>query len=496
MRDVLGELSGAVGRARQLAPALLVLDDVDAIAPAESDDGGDANVQAAEIADHLRELLMAQAERARRHAAAVVRLEEREGEGEGGHQEVREAAAVAGAVAVVMTARDVSAVHASLRQPRAGVGMEGLVELPPLDARAREAVLAALLMRHSGGGGQEGRPLKGVDLASAVQRMEGCSPADIETIVTRTLHAAAARGLAAKGEGAGAEPPGIREEDLEGALEGFTPASLRGARLFASEVTWADIGGLEGLKAEVRDIFEIPVRFAPLYARMPMRLPTGVLLYGPPGCGKTLLAGAVARECGLNFISVKGPEVLDKYIGASEQAVRALFARAAAAAPCVLFFDEFEALAPRRGNDNTGVTDRVVNQLLTFLDGVEGRAGQWNGHQSIMTLHTQDLGRTCMPNLHFEVLIPRGAARPSASLTWLCCTTHLTTTPTLTPSLSYPTTLAHRRVRDGRDQPSRHGGPCAAAARAVGPTALLRLPRRTRARADPRGPQQAHGPRP
>jgi peroxin-1 len=140
-------------------------------------------------------------------------------------------------------------------------------------------------------------------------------------------------------------------------------------------VAWGDIGGLHDVKAEVCDIMQTPVRFRRLFEKTPMRLPTGVLLYGPPGCGKTLLAGAVAKECGLNFISVKGPELLDKYIGASEQAVRNLFGRAAAATPCVLFFDEFEALAPRRGHDNTGVTDRVVNQLLTFLDGVEGRNG-------------------------------------------------------------------------------------------------------------------------
>ncbi|OUM60389.1 hypothetical protein PIROE2DRAFT_32646, partial [Piromyces sp. E2] len=94
-----------------------------------------------------------------------------------------------------------------------------------------------------------------------------------------------------------------------------------------------------------------------------------------PGCGKTLLASAVAKECGLNFISVKGPELLNKYIGASEKSVRDLFERAQAAKPCVLFFDEFDAIAPRRGHDNTGVTDRVVNQMLTQMDGAEGLDG-------------------------------------------------------------------------------------------------------------------------
>ena len=116
------------------------------------------------------------------------------------------------------------------------------------------------------------------------------------------------------------------------------------------------------------------------------------MLYGYPGCGKTLLASAVAKECGLNFISVKGPEILNKYIGASEKSVRDLFERASAAKPCVLFFDEFESIAPKRsviprphlvtrptltssGHDSTGVTDRVVNQLLTEMDGAQGLDG-------------------------------------------------------------------------------------------------------------------------
>eukprot|EP00947_MAST-08B_sp_MAST-8B-sp1_P004900 g4900.t1 len=163
--------------------------------------------------------------------------------------------------------------------------------------------------------------------------------------------------------------------DFDEALDGFTPASLQGAALFKSDTKWSDVGGLEEVRRTLKETLEMPAKFAQLYDASPLRLPSGVLLFGPPGCGKTLLAGAVASECGLNFISVKGPEVLNKYIGASEQAVRDLFGRAAAAAPSVLFFDEFDAVAPRRGADSTGVTDRVVNQLLTFLDGVEARKG-------------------------------------------------------------------------------------------------------------------------
>jgi peroxin-1 len=128
----------------------------------------------------------------------------------------------------------------------------------------------------------------------------------------------------------------------------------------------------------------------PLYPTTRHRL----LLYGYPGCGKTLLASAAVKECGLNFISIKGPELLNKYIGASEKSVRDIFERASAAKPCVLFFDEFDSIAPKRcelpspppiadsdvscffsGHDSTGVTDRVVNQLLTLMDGAEGLDG-------------------------------------------------------------------------------------------------------------------------
>ena len=131
---------------------------------------------------------------------------------------------------------------------------------------------------------------------------------------------------------------------------------------------------MKQVRRQLKETLELPTRYAKLYKRAPIKLPSGVMLYGPPGCGKTMLAGAVAAECGLHFISVKGPEILDKYIGGSEQNVRDLFARAAAASPSILFFDEFESIAPRRGADSSGVTDRVVNQLLTFLDGVEDRS--------------------------------------------------------------------------------------------------------------------------
>jgi peroxin-1 len=132
---------------------------------------------------------------------------------------------------------------------------------------------------------------------------------------------------------------------------------------------------LKDTKLALRETLEWPTKYAQLFKQSPLRLRSGLLLYGYPGCGKTLLASAVAKECGLNFISVKGPELLNKYIGQSEKSVRDIFDRASAAKPCVLFFDEFDSIAPKRGHDSTGVTDRVVNQMLTQMDGAEGLEG-------------------------------------------------------------------------------------------------------------------------
>lgn len=163
--------------------------------------------------------------------------------------------------------------------------------------------------------------------------------------------------------------------DFTTALKGFTPASLRNLTLTASSTTFSAVGGLSSTRQILLETLQYPTKYAPIFASCPLRLRSGLLLYGYPGCGKTLLASAVAGECGLNFISVKGPEILNKYIGASEKSVRDLFERAEAARPCVLFFDEFDSIAPKRGHDSTGVTDRVVNQLLTQMDGAEGLSG-------------------------------------------------------------------------------------------------------------------------
>ncbi|KAL1723778.1 P-loop containing nucleoside triphosphate hydrolase protein [Schizophyllum commune] len=207
-----------------------------------------------------------------------------------------------------------------------------------------------------------------LNFTAQAMQTEGYLATDLQDLVARAVHQAAMRSK-------DKEDTILTSADFEEAHKGFTPLSLRDVKLEKSETAWADIGGLGDTKRILRETLEWPTKYGPIFAQSPLRLRSGLLLYGYPGCGKTLLASAVAKECGLNFISVKGPEILNKYIGASEKSVRELFERAQAAKPCVLFFDEFDSIAPKRGHDSTGVTDRVVNQMLTQMDGAEGLEG-------------------------------------------------------------------------------------------------------------------------
>ncbi len=138
-------------------------------------------------------------------------------------------------------------------------------------------------------------------------------------------------------------------------------------------VTWDDVGGLASVKDEILDTIQLPLEHPELFSDG-LKKRSGILLYGPPGTGKTLLAKAVATSCSLNFFSVKGPELLNMYIGESEANVRRVFQKARDAKPCVIFFDELDSVAPKRGNqgDSGGVMDRIVSQLLAELDGMSG----------------------------------------------------------------------------------------------------------------------------
>ena len=169
----------------------------------------------------------------------------------------------------------------------------------------------------------------------------------------------------------------VTMEDFLGALREVEPSATREVFVEVPDVRWADVGGLAHIKQRLMEAVEWPLKYAELFASAGVRPPKGILLTGPPGCGKTLLAKAIATESKVNFISVKGPALLSKYVGESERGLRDIFRTAKQAAPCIIFFDEIDALAPSResGGSDGHVAERVLSQFLTEFDGVEELKG-------------------------------------------------------------------------------------------------------------------------
>merc|ERR550514_1290401 len=168
----------------------------------------------------------------------------------------------------------------------------------------------------------------------------------------------------------------VTHEHFKFALGQSNPASLRETVVEVPNISWDDIGGLTDVKRELRELVQYPVDHPEKFEKFGMSPSRGVLFYGPPGCGKTLMAKAVANECQANFISIKGPELLTMWSGESEANVRDVFEKARGAAPCVLFFDELDSIAGQRGGsagDGGGAADRVINQLLTEMDGMNSK---------------------------------------------------------------------------------------------------------------------------
>ncbi|MBI2578402.1 MAG: AAA family ATPase [Candidatus Aenigmarchaeota archaeon] len=164
----------------------------------------------------------------------------------------------------------------------------------------------------------------------------------------------------------------VIKEDFDHALKMVAPSAMREVLIEIPKVKWDDIGGLEEVKQQLREVVEWPLEHPESFKRLGISPPRGILLYGPPGCGKTLLAKAVANESGANFISVKGPELLSMWVGESEKHIRDVFRRAKQVAPSIIFFDEIDALVPRRGySSDSNVTERVVSQLLAEISGLE-----------------------------------------------------------------------------------------------------------------------------
>ncbi|CAI2359267.1 unnamed protein product [Moneuplotes crassus] len=170
------------------------------------------------------------------------------------------------------------------------------------------------------------------------------------------------------------ELPKIQKIDIEGAILDAKPSNIKDLIATVPQVYWEDIGGNAKIKKQLIECVEWPLKYPESFKRIGIKAPQGILLYGPPGCSKTLMAKALATESKLNFISIKGPELFSKYVGDTEKAIREIFRKARISSPCIIFFDEIDAMASARGDDDTSVGDRALCQLLTEMDGIEEKS--------------------------------------------------------------------------------------------------------------------------
>ncbi|NEK85975.1 AAA family ATPase [Blastococcus saxobsidens] len=207
----------------------------------------------------------------------------------------------------------------------------------------------------------------------------------------------------------------VTRDDFDAALRVVQPAAMRESLITYPRVTWADIGGLEHVKGRLRDLVEKPLRHPEVFERIGLSSNLGVLLYGPPGTGKTLLAQAIAREAGVNFLPINGPELFSQWLGESEESVRRVFDVARRAAPCIVFFDQLDAVVPKRSDlehEGTRAPQRVVNQLLAELDGMEQRSQVLViGATNRMTMVDPAALRPGRFGVHLEVRPPEEAGR-------------------------------------------------------------------------------------
>ena len=228
------------------------------------------------------------------------------------------------------------------------------------------------------------------EVASQVQVSRAVSPASFAKLTAglsllglRQVALSAVKACASRASHLPKAPEGvtllIETRDFSEAAATYGKAHQLNVSTDVQKVSWKDIGGLKDAKEEILECIHLPLSQPEMFKESGMKPRTGILMYGPPGCGKTLLAKGVATECGLNFISVKGPEMLNMYVGESERNIRELFAKARQAAPCVVFFDELDALVPNRGakGDSGGVMDRIVAQLLTEVDTLGGNVDEF-----------------------------------------------------------------------------------------------------------------------
>ncbi|WP_411963893.1 CDC48 family AAA ATPase [Haloferax sp. YSMS24] len=319
--------------ATENSPAIVFIDELDSIAPKRSEAGGD--VERRVVAQLL---------------SLMDGLDER------------------GEVVVIGATNRVDAIDTALRR---GGRFDREIEIGVPDRDGRKEILQV----HT-----RNMPLSdGIDLDEYADSTHGFVGADLESLAKESAMHALRRirpELDLDAEEIDAEVLEnlqVTESDFKEARKSIEPSALREVFVEVPNVTWNDVGGLEPTKERLRETIQWPLEYPEVFQQMDMDAAKGVLMYGPPGTGKTLLAKAVANEAESNFISIKGPELLNKFVGESEKGVREVFKKARENAPTVVFFDEIDSIATERGRDSSssGVTERVVSQLLTELDGLE-----------------------------------------------------------------------------------------------------------------------------
>lgn len=319
--------------AEEMAPSVIFIDEIDAIAPSRGDSGGDVEQR---IVAQLLSLMDG--------------LEDR------------------GDIVVIGATNRVDDLDNALRR---GGRFDRELEIGVPDKEGRREIFGI----HT-----RSMPLKeDIDLDEYAEKTYGFVGSDIQSM-TKEAAMCAIRRVRPELDLEQDEIPAsvlaeidVCKEDFKKAMKETEPSAMREVFVEAPDVTWDDVGGLQMVQQKLVETVQWPLEHEDVFEKMKMNAETGVLMYGPPGTGKTLLAKAVANEADSNFISVKGPELINKYIGESEKGIREVFSKARENAPTVVFFDEIDAIATQRGMDagGTGVTERVVSQLLTELDGLE-----------------------------------------------------------------------------------------------------------------------------
>ena len=272
-------------------------------------------------------------------------------------------------IIVVAACQSLEQLDKRLANPEGRRYFSKVINIGAPDISTRIEILKSLMMEHQ----QVSYDLNvDTELLLVAQRCKSFMPSDLRCLFERAIIRACSKSSLEFSS----EPVTLKLDDFLESFNGYTPINLRAVALQAKENlrTFEQIGGMNDIKDSLMKTVLLPLKYPKLFRKLPIKAQNSILLYGPPGCGKTMIAEALSNQEAVNAICVRGPELLSKYIGASEASVRNLFKRAQLAKPCLIFFDEFESLVAKRGADSTGVTDRVVNQFLTILDGVDGLA--------------------------------------------------------------------------------------------------------------------------